>query len=111
MKDEVNKKAKAQTKKNNAGHSTVASNESVEVKVQSDDEAQAGAEDTASGQSPWDKLPFIEKAKLMGTNMWEHKSIYLSPALHLADTASDFAACVEFYTVAMDPGYTKEGCS
>ena len=86
VKEEVNKKAKAKAKTNNNSppkdsHSTVASTESIEVKVQSADEAQAGAESNESDQSPWDNLPFKEKAKRMKENMWEHEDIYMSPAL------------------------------
>lgn len=112
VKEEVNNKAKIKAKTNNNSSAGMTDEAiAVEVVLASKDASQAGAEDTASDQSPWEKLPFMEKAKLMGKNMWEHRDIYKSPALHLADTASDFAACVEFYTVATDPGYTKEGCS
>ena len=57
----------------------------------------------AAQETEWDAAQGCwAKLKLIGNEVWDRKGTYMPIVTHLSDTASDFAAVIEFYIVARD---------
>eukprot|EP01083_Nonionella_stella_P008905 25796_1 len=50
--------------------------------------------------SQWEQAGCCGKVKLWFKDVWKRKSVYVPLMSHLSDTATDFAAIVEFYQIA-----------
>eukprot|EP01084_Bolivina_argentea_P242584 406908_1 len=50
--------------------------------------------------SQWQQAGCCGKVKLWFKDVWKRKSVYVPLMSHLSDTATDFAAIVEFYQIA-----------
>eukprot|EP01083_Nonionella_stella_P122691 369278_1 len=52
--------------------------------------------------SKWQEASTGGKLKLWCKDIWKRKSVYLPLTAHLSDTATDFAAVIEFYDIAIN---------
>eukprot|EP01083_Nonionella_stella_P071219 191185_1 len=50
--------------------------------------------------STWSSLSTKKKFKLWASDVWSRKAVYLPLVAHFSDTATDFAAIIEFYNIA-----------
>eukprot|EP01083_Nonionella_stella_P113005 332953_1 len=57
----------------------------------------------------WESASCGQKFKLWASDVWSRKGIYLAVISHLSDTATDFAAVVEFHYIAK--AWTPQECN
>eukprot|EP01084_Bolivina_argentea_P007956 14893_1 len=55
---------------------------------------------TQTATTSWDELTCSSKLYLWINDVWKRKSVYIPITTHVSDTATDFAAVVEFYQIA-----------